>query len=358
MLFATPRLHHLHVHLHVVTLAFSIVIGACARSEQKPIAAKRGWSECASILVTSLDKRRDEHGRERERERERGSRTSTVYVDGAPKAVLEYLELPSTLATRWRTLKSGKVVRRFRLDELIAALGVDVAAVQQVHLYGGRDRLSILDGEELRRMREDILFSFTQSDRGKPRMHYPDEDLRVNTRIDMLDDIAIYVARKPPRHEGKYAKLTFDDGVAIEGIPYARGDRPGGTRIYVDGSLRTFVKRRSLPDPVAAPNDSPDEPSRYLLRSYIETLGVAWPSVRTIEILGSNEVLARLDADTLAKMPDVGFSLRKRSRGLLTLDLPAATEPVQAIAIYAQTTPPDRVAQAHPPKEDDTAKKK
>lgn len=334
-------------------LCVCVLSSACSRDEKQVVPAKRGVFEFAS----KLEKRPAEHGREREQR----APDSTVYIDGVPMLVLTYLELPPTLPTRWRTLKSGKVVRRFRLAELVSALGADLAAVQQVHLYGGRDRISILDGDELRRMHEDILFSFTQSDRGKPRMHFPDEPLRINTRVDLLEDIAIYVTRKPPRHEGKYATLTFDDGLPIEGIPYASGDRPHGTRIYVDASLKTFVKRRSLPSPLAAPNDSPDEPSHYLLRTYVETLGVSWTEIKSIEFLGNADVLASFDAAALAKSPNLGFSLRKRSRGLLSLDLATATEPVQAIAIYVKTVAPDRAAKAHPPEEEgegDAAKKK
>jgi hypothetical protein len=316
---------------------------ACSPPQQKSPTAKRYLSEFVSTLNERV---RDQPG---DRNRERRFQDPTVYVDGVPMAVLTYLELPPSLPTRWRTLTGGKVVRRFRLAELVTSLGLDLAEVKQVHLYGGRDRISILDGSELRRMKDDVLFSFTQSDRGKPRMHYPDETLNVNGRIDLMDNVAIYIKRDPPRHEGKYATLTFADGVPIEGIPYAVGERAGGTRIYVDGSLRTFVKRRSLPNAIVDSGPSNDAPARYLLQSYIETMGIAWTSVKCIEILGGNDVLARLDATALAKMSALAFTLPKRSRGLIALDIPEATEPVQAIAMYIKTAPPDRVAQDRPP---------
>jgi hypothetical protein len=325
--------------LAALGMAFAIQ-GACARSPQKPEPpAARG---APGGLAPALERGPGEQGSEPEREPR--SKDPTVYVDGVPTAVLAYLELPSSLPTRWKTLKSGRVVRRFRVAELLEALGLDLASVKQVHLYGGRDRISILQGAELRRRRAELLFSFTQSDRGKPRIHYPDEAMNVSGRIDLIDNVAVYVRREPPRSEGKHQTLTFGDGgPAIEGIPYAAGERPGGTRVYVDGALRTFVKRKSLPGSIAEPAGSGNAPPRFLLRGYLDTLGIAWSSLKALELIGSTDVLTCLNASALALLPSLAFTLPRRSRGLLAVDLPDATEPVQAIALYTKTLPPGRV---------------
>lgn len=282
------------------------------------------------------------------KEEARPSRDPIVYVDGVARGVLAYLELPRSLPTAWRTLKSGRVVRRFRIGDLLESLGAPLGSVKQVHLYGGRDRISIIDGAELARMADDLLFSFTQSDRGKPRIHYPDQRMNAGSRIDLVTDVAVYVQREPPRSEGKYQRLTAGDGRVIEGIPYSGGERPGGTRIYVDGALRTFIKRRTLAAPAGEDGGSGDVSRPRSVREHLETLGVQWRSVKAMELLGDGDVLACLDAASLASAPPLTFTLPRRSRGFVAVDLPEIAEPVRAILLYTGTSPLDRADRGHP----------
>lgn len=130
--------------------------------------------------------------------RGRAPREPSVRVDGVAVAALTYRALPATLPTAWKTLASGRVVRRFRVADLLESLGVGLGSVRQLHLHGGRDRVSVIDGAELARAREDLLFSFTRSDRGRPRVHYPDGPMAAGSRVDLVEGVDVYVRCEPP----------------------------------------------------------------------------------------------------------------------------------------------------------------
>jgi hypothetical protein len=260
-----------------------------------------------------------------------------------------YLELPANLPTRWKTLEDGRQVRRFQVAEYLETLGIDLATIKHLHIYGGRGRISIVSGEELRRVRDTLLFSFTQGDRGKPRMHFPSDGMQVNTQIDIIQNIAVYVHKASPRYHDKYHTLSFEDGQPIKGIPYMVGERPGGTRVYVDGALRTAVKRKFLPERIVEPGSTEAGTSRFIVRSYLASIGIEPASIHTMELLGASEVITRLTGKQLADMPELVFTLPRRSRGLIQVELPGNPAKVEAISLYIKTLPPDRTAHKTPP---------
>ncbi|HZF49788.1 MAG TPA: hypothetical protein VE093_14110 [Polyangiaceae bacterium] len=284
-----------------------------------------------------------------QQEKQRRFQDASVYVDGKPIAVVMYLELPARLPIRWKTLEDGRKVRRFQIAEYLETLGVELASIKQLHIYGPRGRISIVSGEELRRVRGSLLFSFTQGDRGKPRMHFPSDGMQVNTQIDIVQNIAVYVHKQPPKYDGKYHTLSLDDGQPIKGIPYMVGERPGGTRVYVDGALRTSVKRKFLPGRIVVPGSPEAGTSRFIVRSYLESIGIDPASIQTVELLGPSEVITRLTGPELAAMPELVFTLPRRSRGLIQVELPGNPAKVEAISVYIKSSPPDRAAREIPP---------
>jgi hypothetical protein len=277
---------------------------------------------------------------------------ATVYVDGRIVASVKYLELPQKLPVRWKALDTGdRVVRRYRLAEYLEALGVDLAAVRQVHIHGGRGRVSIVDGAELARVREKLLFSFTQSERGKPRMHYPNDGMAVNTHVDMISNIAVYVQKPPPAYDGKKHVLSFEDGRPIEGVPYAEREREGGTRIYLDGALMGAIKRKSLPDSVVVPGSAEAGLTRYHLLKVLERAKIDPTAVRAVELVSDDTVAATLDQKAFAeRAPGMLFTLPKRNRGRIQLaELPEDLSKLDAVLVYASAPLPDRAAQAKAP---------
>jgi hypothetical protein len=127
------------------------------------------------------------------------------------------------------------------------------------------------------------------------------------------------------------------------------GERPGGTRVYVDGALRTSVKRKFLPDRIVVPGSPEAGTSRFIVRSYLESIGIDPASIQTMELLGPSEVITRLTRPELDAMPELAFTLPRRSRGLIQVELPGNPVKVEAISLYIKSLPPNRTAREIPP---------
>lgn len=274
---------------------------------------------------------------------------ANVYVDGQPLAVLRFLELPPSLPVRWKVYEEdGKRVRRYRVAEYLEALGVKLDTVKEIHIYGGRGRISIIRGAELQRVRNDLLFSFTQSERGKPRMHYPSGGMDVNTTIDVIGDLAVYSKLDPPNYNQKSHDLTFHaGGPAIEGIPYnTTGERLGGTRVYVDGVYRGNIKRKGLPDAVVVPGSAEAGLTRYRLGAFLDTLGIDAKAVKQAEFFSDDAVVETLTKDFAKTAAATEFVLPRHSRGRIEAAITDTPHKLDAIALYASTTPPSRKVEA------------
>lgn len=275
-----------------------------------------------------------------------------VFLDGKALAAIRFLELPPALKTRWiDPTNSGYLARRYSVADYVEALGVDLATVKQVHFIGGRNRHSIIDGPELIRNRDKLFFSFNQGERGKARMHYPSDGIKVNTQIDLVGTMAIYRDREPPKYHQTKLYAYFEEGKPIQGVPYAEDEREGGTRIYVDGKLVGAIKRKTLPSSVLVPGSAEAGESRFQLGPYLEQLGYPKASIQAVEMLSGDKVAATYDAKGYAeKIGGVVFTLPKRSRGRIqVMDLPESIAKLDAILLYQKNSLPDRAAlAAHP----------
>jgi len=240
---------------------------------------------------------------------------SPVYLDGVPIAVVAYGELPPWLPTHWVVLNDGRKVIRFVLADYLAALGVPLRRVQALHLYGGRGRIGILSGPELRRVGSRLLFSFTRADEGKMRMHW-DGDIRVSDSIDKVQAVAVYVDRKPPRWDRAAWGLVDDDGVELHGIPYAEAPLRGGVRIYLDGRIAHVFKRNRALARKIEPAGMVDGVPAFGMFDYLREVGVDTRRVASVELVAENRVALRLDGPALAaERPALALSAPPRSSG-------------------------------------------
>lgn len=288
-------------------------------------------------------------------ERQRRFREAGFYVDGRLVGVLRRAELPPAMKVRQQRLLDGREVPRFAFSDYLDAIGVDLASVRQMHVYGGRNRASIVEGDELRRLRERLTFSFTRGDRGKARMEWPDEPVRVNTTIDVIVAVAVYRDKLPPTYVKEKRYFAFDDGVPIEGIPYAPPEDSRGTRVYSDGRLVAIVKRRTLPNSVLVPGAGLGRP-RFSLDAYLASVGVQLDEARTIELVAGDDVIARFAASAWRTEGErLAFSLPRRSQGQIAVRLPAANRgspirpqapeavvKVSSVQVFSKSTPPQR----------------
>ncbi len=225
---------------------------------------------------------------------------SPLYVDGKPVAVVAYGELPAWLPTRPVKLNDGREAIRFRLAEYFEALGIPLAKIRQVHLYGGRGRIAIIPGKEIRRVKNELLFSFTEGDNGKMRMHW-DPKLEVSDTIDKVQAVAIYLDKKPPSWDRAKWGLVDDDGVKIEGIPFVEHPLKGGVRFYLDGRIAHHLKRNRTFERKVEPHMMVDGIPYFLLFDYLEEMGVHTRGVVAVELLDKNSVVRRIEGAELAR---------------------------------------------------------
>ncbi len=322
--------------LLVVGLALS---AGCAQKRSQPVA--RTATPPTAAAPPAVDPAAEQAAADREKRPRLGE--AAVYVDGKSLGVLRSQELPAKLPPHVINLGEGYEATRYSLTEYITALGVDAKKVRAAHLYGG-SRVVVVDRAELTRIGSEIMFSFVQGDRGKPRLHFPPKKLNVNTTIDMLSGMAFYVDKEPPTL--KDGELVMPDGTSATGkVPYAPEEQGNGTRVYVDGSLVATVKRKKLTNDIAVPAKAGDEndPTKFSLVAYASKLGVDAKRAKAIDLVAGDDVVAHLAPES-AK--GVTFYVPSRNRGQALVDVPQgdATRParVSAVQIFVKTTPPSR----------------
>lgn len=282
-----------------------------------------------------------------------------VYVDGRQIGVMRITELPPLLKRHEYTLADGRTAARWNLVEYIESVGVDVRKIQDLHLYGGRDRTARITGDELRRVRSELYFDYTRGEKGgKTRMRWPEHGIKMNTSIDNVMAMAIYVDKPAPTYSTEVYALTFADGKAIEGIPYAPVEEGHGTRFYVDGVLLGTMKRKQLPDSLllpgsdTAPTTDAGLVHSFSLIAYLASVGADINHAKTIDYVGGDDVVARIPGSVVAKDPNsLAFSIPAHSHGKILMKLPesaadsgsTATEAkVSAVEIFIKTAAPKR----------------
>jgi hypothetical protein len=265
---------------------------------------------------------------------------AALYVDGKPIAAIRALEIPAGLRTH-EVDTAGYVTKRYWMGEYLKALGIDTSKIKAFHVYGGA-RVSVLDGAEFQRVQNGIQFSFSQGDRGKPRIMFAVANLKVNTTVDMIGAIAIYVDKEPPTlHEGH---LAFADGKEIEGIPYAPAEMSKGTRVYVDGKLAATVKRKELPTDLVVDADVGNANPHYSLAGYLKTIGVDATNAKSMDFVSGDDVILRMDSKTKdADKASFTFTLPRHNQGQIAVSAGAAkSAKVSALQVFLKTPPPAR----------------
>jgi hypothetical protein len=149
-------------------------------------------------------------------------------------------------------------------------------------------------------VKKELMFSFTEGDNGKMRMHW-DPKLEVSDTIDKVQAVAIYIDKKPPRWDRAQWGLVGDDGVKIEGIPYNDAPLKGGVRIYLDGRIVHHLKRNKTFERKVEPTMMVDGIPYFRMFDYLEELGVDTRGVTAMEILQKNTVVRRVEGAELAR---------------------------------------------------------
>lgn len=276
-----------------------------------------------------------------------------VYIDGRRVGVIRPLEVPAGLKPYIRKRPGAAPTPRYSIAEYIAAAGGHLDKVREVHLYGGRSRVSIIPGDELRKHTKDFFFLFTGGARGKPRIGWPTDGIKTNASIDIVVAAAVYEEKEPPTFDEKEGVMRLADGKAIEGIPYAPAEELKGTRFYADGALVGWMKRKILPNSILVPGADVAS-GRFSLAAFVASLGVDPRKVRGIELIQDDDAVAHLDGASLVREPPLVFTLPRRSQGNLVLWLPPAVfspppldkSPIpvriSAVQLFLKVAPPTR----------------
>jgi hypothetical protein len=250
-----------------------------------------------------------------------------VYVDGAEVAVLRYGELPSTVKAYADPSDPNHDARYYRLAEYLKALGADVDHVKSVHMLGNRDKVASIDGDELRGDKNRFVFDFMTGTSGIAKTRWDTTGLKNLYRIDEIRLISVYVAKPVPAIDKEQQCHLAADGQCQAGDVYAQAEIAKGTRVYVDGVLKGYVKRRQVQDKVIVGRTADDE-EIYSLGRFLTQIGVdAGAAKNGVELVAGDDVFARVaGADWKSAADTLSFTLPKHAHGQTRMHVPAALQ--------------------------------
>lgn len=210
---------------------------------------------------------------------------TVVYVDGQPRGVLSFGELPVPLEPAWHEEEATAEIRpgsndpgfvmvkkrRYRFTDYLTAIGVNVKSVKAIHIYGPKFTDSIVaTGAQLRsKAGEQLTFRFGGETGGKAIPAAP-MGFGNGRSPDKVSSVMVYIKRKPPTlipREG-----YFLDGKKVQGVPYYGEPLRGGVRVYLDNSLVATIKRQELKPELA--EKLPDGTLRWKLHDFLKAQGV------------------------------------------------------------------------------------
>lgn len=182
-----------------------------------------------------------------------------VYVDGKPMGFLTFGELPIALKPVWVQDKVSAEKRPgtedpgwrwakqrfYRFNEYLAAIGIDVKSIKELHVYGPKfAETNISTGKDLLSAKgKEFKFRFGGNVYGKPIALVP-SGFGNGRSADKIASVMVYIKKKPP-HIVHNVGLELD-GEIQTGVPYYGEPIRGGVRVYMDDKLIAIIKRQEL----------------------------------------------------------------------------------------------------------------
>jgi hypothetical protein len=281
-----------------------------------------------------------------------------VFVDGQQRGVLRFGELAKLQAT------GVEVAPRFRFNEYLATLGVDVAKIRAVHLHDSHTRIASIEAAELRKEPERFLFRFMAGKTGKVATSYATTGLKNTFIVHEIRAVSVFVEKPVPAFlQGKICH-TEDQKTCSEKVPYAGPDLAKGTRLYLDGKMVGYVRRKLLdPSLIAEVDSSGSEPKpRYSLQRLAQTLAQQdLKGVKTVYLMAGDELVGRGDASAFGD-GKLLFAVVPHAHGKVEMVVPlemqaplpqgavakgrakesAAPVVISAVLLFRQSEPPPR----------------
>jgi hypothetical protein len=271
-----------------------------------------------------------------------------VFVDGVQTSVLRYGDLPSMPS---ETLEGGAV--RYRLYDYLKGIGVNPETVKSIHLHGNNDRIGSVEGSELLKDKNRFQFQFLSGNTGAATARWDTDGLKNEFVVHEIRKVTIYVKKTSPLIDAKRSCHLAADGTCTDAVPYASGDAVKGTRIYVDGKMVGFVKRRALSDALLM-DKTTDGDQKYNVAKLVEGFGVDMKGIKAVELVAGDDVIAHADGDKFATISsDFFFTLPKHGHGKVRVHVPVglqATETgstdkdalVSSIQVFKSSKPASR----------------
>ena len=270
-------------------------------------------------------------------------RESAVYVDGKVVAVMRCAELPSSVRPHAaREVDGLDIPRYYHLYDYVTALGVPVAKIKAIQLYGTHGRVATIEGDELVKYKDRLVFDYTQQITGKPRARWQIHGLKHSTYIDNIFATTIYVDKDPPVYTPGHG-LAYADGSPVDGIPYASEDPPKGTRVYVDGLLAGYVKRKMLSDEIIAKGSDKVFP-KFSFAAFVQSLGIDAQHAKAVDLVSDDALVLRLGAAEWKSDKDsLVFVTPRHAHGKVKASLPGdKSASVSSVQLFVRTSPPAR----------------
>ena len=241
------------------------LVAGCSKSHPTASSHPSTPPVVSAAAATAPPPAEGQHGEGKQRGQQ--FRESVVYVDGKAKGILRYSELPPAIKPfAMPEIDDLDVARYYRLADYLQAIGTDLDKVNELHIYGSHDRVAIVQGSELRQLRDRIVFDFTRQVDGKPRARWAQTHaLPHRPMVDVILGMSVYIDKAPPVLD--HGPLLVD-GKPVDDIPYVGDGVPKGTRVYVDGHLEGWVRRKQLPNKLIAPG-SDQTHARFSLDGFL-----------------------------------------------------------------------------------------
>ena len=275
-----------------------------------------------------------------------------VFVDGVQASVLRFGDLPSMPV---ETLEGGAT--RYRLADYVKGIGIAPETIKSIHIHGNNDRIASVEGSELLKEKNRFQSQFLSGHTGAAVVRWDTDGLKNEFVVHEIRKVTIYVKKASPIVDKKRSCHVGADGECSDAVPYASGDAVKGTRIYVDGKMVGFVKRRQLADTLLMGNTAAGE-QKYnvakLVASVAQAAGVDTSGIKAIELVAGDDVIAHADGGKFASLSsDLFFTLPKHNHGKVRVHVPAslqAQEPgstdkdalISSVQVFKNTKPASR----------------
>ena len=312
--------------LAIVIGILASALGACSKTAPEP--PKVGAAARAPAMGVVIDDRpgafdpNDAHGTRKLRNLD-----APVYVDGKQVAVLRYGDLAIAPAA---TLTGGTPI--FSLVTYLRSLGLSPAAIRAVHLHGNGDRVGSIEGRELAKQPERFTFTFSSQTTGAALQRWDTEGLKNEFVVHELRKVSVFVARAPAAIHPQRRCHLGADGACTTDVPYREGPELHGTRVYVDGRIVGFAKRRQLTDAMVLGETEAGE-RRYALARFVAGFGVEPARIKHVEIVAGDDVVGRAGpAEWASLSPELYFTLPRHNHGKVRVHVPFTMQTSEAPA--------------------------